>query len=61
MPWVEFENTIPAFERVKEVHPLDRPATVVGTSCLIEAENVELSQVKLACNEVNSGGSYNFV
>jgi hypothetical protein len=27
---VGFEPTIPAFERAKTVHALDRPATVIG-------------------------------
>jgi hypothetical protein len=30
MPQVGFEPTIPAFERVKKVHALDRVATVIG-------------------------------
>jgi hypothetical protein len=30
MPRVEFEPTIPAFERTKTVHTLDRAATVIG-------------------------------
>jgi hypothetical protein len=30
MPWVRLEPTIPAFERAKTVHALDRAATVVG-------------------------------
>jgi hypothetical protein len=30
MPWVGFENTIPASERAKTVHALDRSATVTG-------------------------------
>jgi hypothetical protein len=30
MPWVEFEPTIPVFERAKTVHALDREATVIG-------------------------------
>jgi hypothetical protein len=30
MPWVEFEFTIPAFERAKTVHALDLAATVIG-------------------------------
>jgi hypothetical protein len=33
MPWVGFESTIPASERAKTVHALDRSATVTG-SCL---------------------------
>jgi hypothetical protein len=31
MPRVEFEPTIPAFERVKAVHALDRADTVIGS------------------------------
>jgi hypothetical protein len=31
MPWVGFETTIPASERAKIVHALDRPATVAGS------------------------------
>jgi hypothetical protein len=30
MPWVEFEPTIPVFERAKKVHALDGAATVIG-------------------------------
>jgi hypothetical protein len=30
MPWVGFEPKIPAFERAKRVHALDRAATVIG-------------------------------
>jgi hypothetical protein len=30
MPQMEFEPTIPAFERAKTVHTLDRAATVIG-------------------------------
>jgi hypothetical protein len=30
MPWVVFEPTIPASERAKTVHALDRSATVTG-------------------------------
>jgi hypothetical protein len=30
MPWVGFEHTIPAFERAKTVHALDRGATATG-------------------------------
>jgi hypothetical protein len=30
MPRVAFEHTIPAFERAKTVHALDREATVIG-------------------------------
>jgi hypothetical protein len=34
MPQVGFEPTIPAFERAKTVHALDRPANVIGKSIL---------------------------
>jgi hypothetical protein len=34
MPRVGFEPTIPAFERAKTVHALDRAATVIG--CVTE-------------------------
>jgi hypothetical protein len=30
VPWVEFEPTIPTFERAKTVHALDPAATVIG-------------------------------
>jgi hypothetical protein len=30
MPWMRFESTIPASERAKTVHALDRSATVTG-------------------------------
>jgi hypothetical protein len=32
MHWVEFEPTVPAFERSKTVHALDRATTVIGIS-----------------------------
>jgi hypothetical protein len=32
MSWVGFEPTIPAFERAKTFHALDRAATVIGYS-----------------------------
>jgi hypothetical protein len=31
MPWVGLESTIPAFERTKTVHILERAATVIGS------------------------------
>jgi hypothetical protein len=31
MPWVAFEPTVPAFERAKTVHTLDRASTVMGS------------------------------
>jgi hypothetical protein len=32
MPGVGFESTVPAFERAKTVHALNRAATVIGIS-----------------------------
>jgi hypothetical protein len=37
MPSVVFEPTIPAFERVKTVHALDRAATVIGRDSIHNA------------------------
>jgi hypothetical protein len=37
MPWVEFEPTIPVFERAKTFHALVRAATVIG-HCLTQFE-----------------------
>jgi hypothetical protein len=34
MPWVEFGHTVPASERAKTVHALDRSATVTGNEPL---------------------------
>jgi hypothetical protein len=39
MPRVEFEPTIPAFERAKTVHALDRAATVIGCKVGCEVLN----------------------
>jgi hypothetical protein len=38
MPWVGFEPTIPAFERVKTVHALDRTATVTARIHIAQPE-----------------------
>jgi hypothetical protein len=38
MPRVGFEPTIPAFERTKTVHTLDRAATVIGGKQEMRAE-----------------------
>jgi hypothetical protein len=38
MPSVGFELTIPAFERVKTVHALDRAATVIDIILTYEHE-----------------------
>jgi hypothetical protein len=34
MPRVEFESTIPVFQRTKTIHALDRAATVIGESVI---------------------------
>jgi hypothetical protein len=39
MPLVEIEPTIPAFERAKRVHALDRAATVIGFY-MVQTENI---------------------
>jgi hypothetical protein len=40
MPSVGFELTIPAFQRAKKVHALDRAGTVIGKNKYIEKRNV---------------------
>jgi hypothetical protein len=42
MPWVEFEPTIPAFERAKTLNALDRAATVIGSLCLLFLYSYEI-------------------
>jgi hypothetical protein len=39
MAWVGFEPTVPASERAKTVHALDRSATVTG-ECYITVPNL---------------------
>jgi hypothetical protein len=36
MPWVEFETTIPVFEKAKTFRALDRAATVIGSKYLVK-------------------------
>jgi hypothetical protein len=50
MPQVGLEPTIPAFERVKTVHALDRAATVIGTA------DMEIMQLQFMLSEMQ----YNF-
>jgi hypothetical protein len=40
MPEVEFEPTIPVFQRAKTVHALDRAATVIDNFMFIDVSNV---------------------
>jgi hypothetical protein len=48
MYWVGFEPTIPAFERAKTVHALDRAAIVVGWIVEYSAINfvVEIYEIR---------------
>jgi hypothetical protein len=39
MPWVGVDSTIPAFERAKTVHALDRAATVTGLARFTRQES----------------------
>jgi hypothetical protein len=43
MPQVGFEPTIPAFERAKTIHSLDRAATVTGTLIISSRLKMKLS------------------
>jgi hypothetical protein len=45
MPWVGFELMIPASERAKKVHTLDRSAAVTGGDWEIWCENYELDML----------------
>jgi hypothetical protein len=45
MPWVGFEPTIPAFERAKTVHALDRAATVIGIICEVGIELLNIIEI----------------
>jgi hypothetical protein len=40
MPWVGFEPTIPASERAKRVHALDRSATVTAIILLYQGNKL---------------------
>jgi hypothetical protein len=46
MPWVRFKTTIPASERAKAVHALDRSATVTGDR-LIVVSNFHLLELNV--------------
>jgi hypothetical protein len=43
MPPVEFEPTIPTFERAKTVHALDRATTLIGIFTNLLPQNTDLS------------------
>jgi hypothetical protein len=42
MPHVVFEPTIPAFERAKTVHALDRATTVMGLNDLVKGKIIRV-------------------
>jgi hypothetical protein len=53
MPWVGFEPKIPAFERAKTVHALDRSTTVIENLellCLIIRVQNKNKTNSLACS-----------
>jgi hypothetical protein len=47
--WVELEPTIPAFERAKTFHALDREATVISWLCICKQKFEELLFVRHIC------------
>jgi hypothetical protein len=52
---VGFEPTIPAFEREKTVHAIDRAATVIGVHILIDLKCVE--ELKY-CPHISRNGNF---
>jgi hypothetical protein len=54
MPWVGFEPTIPASERTKTVHALDRAATVTGEVLTKVTMEITLGQVVTPRSPVGS-------
>jgi hypothetical protein len=44
MLWLGFEPTIPAFERAKTVHALDREANVMGSEMISAVYNNFMAQ-----------------
>jgi hypothetical protein len=57
MPRVEFEPTIPVFERAKTVHALDRAATMIGTNKLWSMLMSNLAHcLRVYVTECNDGG-----
>jgi hypothetical protein len=51
MPCVGFEHTIPASERAKTVHALDRSSTVTGPFSLVKPEIGQKAQGFWSINE----------
>jgi hypothetical protein len=50
MPWVGFEPTIPASERTKTVHALDRSSTVTGHVISLRSKKNSLEKVAYISN-----------
>jgi hypothetical protein len=64
MSWVEFEPTIPAFERAKTLHALDRTATVTGSGVHMPVGNSNIftqdfSSVRLPTQLMTYSGCQN--
>jgi hypothetical protein len=53
MPWVEFEPTIPVFERAKTIHALGRAATLIDFSVSKLGENICV-KISIKWNELIS-------
>jgi hypothetical protein len=58
MPQVEFEPTIPVFERAKTVHALDSVATVIGILIVHLIEMIKDSQTCMVFYVCVSLGSF---
>jgi hypothetical protein len=52
MPWVGFESTIPAFERVKTVHAFDRAATVMGRTRTYTYTDLKFCVLSASCYQL---------
>jgi hypothetical protein len=62
MPWMGFESTIPASERAKTVHALDRAATMNGTYDTIRCRNAEYNNPNSHCSQqIKSQLSFHYI
>jgi hypothetical protein len=57
MPWVKIEPTIPAFEREKEIHSLDRAANVIGYGNQFPLLNPELNILNYTRSKAHTEGN----
>jgi hypothetical protein len=55
IPWVEFEPTIPASERAKTVHTLDRAVTVIGSLGSTVSNDRRIGKLWYDLDEVGRG------